>query len=84
MRMAPPRTGLRRAATRLAERCAALPADDLGSGAAAVSQNILGAMLELATWLIRIETAPDGALHAASAAILVFVPGIAAVEELAA
>lgn len=79
---------LRQSARRLSERCAALPPTDLAAGCAPVSGSILSAQLELATWIVRVEASQGGTLHERAVdgthgAVLIFVPGIAGVEELA-
>ena len=76
---------LRKTAARLAAKLAAMDPDEVQQSerSAPVSSQIIATQLELAVWLARIEAMSQNSSEGGSGgAVLIFVPGIAAVEEL--
>lgn len=73
------------AAKRMVERCNKAPREELAASGAAVSSSVVSNQLELAVWVVRLEAERqqmDYEQWESSPSILVFVPGISAVEDL--
>ena len=75
---------LQRSALKLAERCEAVDGAALAEGSAEVPAALLGQQLEMALWLTRLHVSQsEGSLAGGGAAVLIFVPGMDSLEELA-
>ena len=73
------------AAKRMVDRCNKAPRDELAASGTAVSSSVISSQIELAVWVVRLEAERqqmEAEQWESSPSILVFVPGIAAVEDL--